>query len=133
MLAHPLFITPLFAIIFTLFYILLAYRVIKLRWKHKVSLLDGGVSPLTYAMRAHGNFSEYVPLSLVLFTLNELNGAPQTLLYAMGAILLLGRILHAYALTSKVFKPRVWGMSLSFLSLFLASASLIYTLFATKM
>lgn len=53
----------------------LAFQVIKNRRKHKISLGDGGIEELARAIRAHGNFIEYVPISLILLGASELNHA----------------------------------------------------------
>ena len=59
-------ITPLFAAIFGIIYVVLAFGVIKLRFKGQVSLGDGGDEELEKAIRVHGNFAEYVPFTLLL-------------------------------------------------------------------
>ena len=53
-------------------------------------------------MRAHGNFTEYVPLALILMGLIELNGGPPPLLHGLGAALVVGRLLHAWGLSGSV-------------------------------
>ena len=52
-------------------YIALAINVIRLRFKHRVSLGAGEVPKLERAIRAHGNFAEYVPFALLLIGLSE--------------------------------------------------------------
>ena len=89
------YITALIASVLTLFYVQLSLHVIRLRKLHQVSVGTGGVEVLERAIRAHGNFAEYVPLSLVLMALLEINGAPSLLVAALGACLVMGRYLHA--------------------------------------
>ena len=84
----------LFAGIFGLIYLYLSVEVTKLRVKHQISLGDGGRTDLLKAIRIHGNFSEYVPFALFLLFLSELSGGRSWLLYALGATLLIARILH---------------------------------------
>ena len=61
---------------------------------------------MTRRIRGHANFAEYVPLILVLLGILELNGTAAWVLHALGATLLVGRLLHGYALaftTQNVF------------------------------
>lgn len=92
-------VTAFFAGLLTLVYIVLTIYVIRGRYTHKVALGDGGHSEMTRRIRAHANFTEYVPLIVVLMALNELNGASGKLLAILGSVLVLGRIFHAYSLT----------------------------------
>ncbi|MDF0606031.1 MAPEG family protein [Neisseriaceae bacterium TC5R-5] len=118
-------ITAVFAAVFTIMFIKLAFNVIQLRRQHKVVLGDGGIDELTKAMRAHGNFAEYVPIGLVLMACLEGNAAPFWLLISLGVILWLGRLLHARGMhdTPPNFRQRVGGMQLTFASLGLLAAS----------
>lgn len=110
-------ITSFFAGLFALYFVRLAFDVIRLRKSHRVSLGAGGVSDLEKAIRAHGNFAEYVPLALILIGLLELQGARPVLLLVCGGLLALGRLLHAQAIKGARFKQRVWGMMLTFIPL----------------
>jgi len=97
----------------------LAFQVIKNRRKHKVSLGDGGIDELARAIRAHGNFIEYVPLSLILLGASELNHAHPLAVMGFAILIFLGRAFHAYAFLGggEHFKPRVMGMKLTLYSL----------------
>lgn len=66
-------VTTLTAAVLGLFYVWLAIQVIRLRNHHHVSTGDGGHHDLTLAIRAHGNCAEYLPISLILLGLAELN------------------------------------------------------------
>jgi uncharacterized membrane protein YecN with MAPEG domain len=90
-----LFVTPLIASVLAIFYIRLTFGVIGLRQKHRISLGTGGNAELERAIRAHGNFTEYVPLALLLLAFLELNHAPLWLVAPLGLLLLTGRLLHA--------------------------------------
>ncbi|WP_417841872.1 MAPEG family protein [Terasakiella sp.] len=129
MTSPQLFVTPVYAIILTVMLILLSVRVIKARWRHRVSFHDGGVDELTRAIRSHGNFIEYVPLCLLLMALSELNHALDWTLYVVGTILLLGRLLHAIGVAKAILKLRVYGMVLTFTALIGAIIVLITTFF----
>lgn len=98
----PLPVTSLFAALLTLLYIVLAVRIIRLRWKERVGLGTGESQPLNVAVRVHGNFAEYVPLGLVLMALMELAGATAQFLFFIGGLLFVARIFHAIGLTKSV-------------------------------
>lgn len=65
-----------------------------------VRLGTGGHVVLEQAIRVHGNFVEYVPLILILLLLLELGGLAPLWLHPMGIALTLGRILHAWGLST---------------------------------
>ena len=112
-------ITATTASLLTFVYVFLAFKVIALRRTEKIALGDGGVQKLQAAIRAHGNFSEYVPLSLVLMALLELDHFASTALMVVSLALVLGRVLHAVSVLSNPqrFKFRVLGMQLTFATL----------------
>jgi uncharacterized membrane protein YecN with MAPEG domain len=107
-------ITSLFAGVFTLLFMRLARNVIRLRRANKVALGTAGVSELEGAIRAHGNFAEYVPLGLILLGLLESKSMHPVVLAILGGLFFLGRLLHAQALTQANLKLRVRGMVLTF-------------------
>lgn len=107
-------ITSFYAGLFTLYFVRLAFAVIRLRRTNKVALGAGGSSALEGAIRAHGNFAEYVPLGLLLLGLCESHGVHPGLVATLGGVLALGRVLHARALQQAHLKLRVRGMVLTF-------------------
>ena len=120
-------ITALYAAIFTFFFIKLAFDVIKLRRANRIALGAGGIDALEAAIRAHGNFAEYVPLGLILLALLEANGGLAIVVALLGAALLAGRYFHAQGLQTSNLKKRVRGMQLTFGSLgILAVLNLAY-------
>ena len=58
-------VTGLYAGILVVIFFVLSMRVINNRVRAQVNLLDGRDEALTRAMRAHGNFAEYVPFALL--------------------------------------------------------------------
>jgi len=121
-------ITPLYAGLLALWFVILGMRVIGQRRQHKVSLGDGGTTMLQRAIRGHANFSEYVPLSLLLLGILELSRFPHYVLHGLGATLLAARLLHGYALsfTGHSRFGRVAGASLTFLVLIVAGVLCLY-------
>lgn len=107
-----LLITAIVAAVLTLILVKLSYAVIYLRRENKVSLGNGGNEALERAIRAQGNFAEYVPLGLILIACLELNGAPWWLVLMLGLSLIAGRVFHAQGINQSPpnFSKRVLGM-----------------------
>ena len=124
-------ITPLYAAMVGLLFLALSLNVIRIRFKHRVSVGDGGAKEVVKAMRVQANCAEYAPLTLLLMTLSELQGAPGWLLHGLGLCLLAGRVAHAYGFgrTPQVVGLRQWGMYLTFIGLLTASLSCLALLF----
>jgi uncharacterized membrane protein YecN with MAPEG domain len=85
----PFFI-GLFAVMQVPITILVGYR----RFQTGVPFFDGGDQKLLRRMRAHANFTETVPISLLAMAAAELTGAPHWLLWSGGVVLLVGRLMH---------------------------------------
>ena len=92
-------ITSIFAAIFGLMLIALSIRVGVFRFQEKIWLLDGGNDELTRRIRVQGNFTEYVPIALLLIALVELGGASTGLVWGLGTTLLAARLTHAIGLS----------------------------------
>ena len=87
-------ITLLFAAIFGFLHVIFTLRVGNYRFKSKISLGDDGDRELLKRIRAHGNFTENVPIALLLILLNDLDGAEDNTLMLMGSFLLIARLTH---------------------------------------
>lgn len=120
-------ITALYAALLGLLFILLSFWVSKHRLAGHVSMGDGNNPALGQAIRAHGNFAEYVPLGLVLIGLVEALGAANLLLHALGGGLLAGRVLHAWGMSqpNAVNNARKFGIVLTWLTIVISSAYLL--------
>ncbi|CUS48571.1 MAG: putative relative of glutathione S-transferase, MAPEG superfamily [Idiomarinaceae bacterium HL-53] len=120
-------ITSLFAALLTLLLIVLSVRIIRQRWINRVGIGTGESKALEIAVRIHGNFVEYVPMSLILLALMELGGASPQLLYALGGLLFVARVCHAIGLTKSVGTSvyRTIGVMGTFAVLLLQSGYLI--------
>jgi len=91
-------ITPLIAAICALLYIYLSFAVIQQRLSKGVGLGSGGVPELEVAIRAHANFSEYVPFALILLWFVETVTYEHNLALILGCILIIARIAHLIGL-----------------------------------
>lgn len=112
-------ITALYAGLLALWYLLLSARVVAMRNGAKINLGDGGNPGMLRRIRAHANFAEYVPLILVLLAVLENAQLSAPYLHLIGAGLLLGRLLHGFAMsfTEQFFLGRFLGTVLTFLTL----------------
>ncbi|NEX89209.1 hypothetical protein G4923_10885 [Aeromonas rivipollensis] len=101
----------------------LLFLLLKRRAQFKVMIGEGEAPEMLSAIRAHGNFAEYVPLTLLLMALCELAGVGALWLHLGGALLLVGRILHAIGIQipKAPNKPRLFGTLFFWLSLGLFS------------
>jgi uncharacterized membrane protein YecN with MAPEG domain len=108
-------ITALYTSLLGILLVALAIRVTRTRVKEKVDLGDGHNDAMLRAMRAHGNAVEYVPVTLLLMLVYELDGGSHTLLHVAGITLIASRLLHAWGLSqsSKLTPGRLVGTSLA--------------------
>lgn len=114
-----LLITSILAAVLTVIFIKLSFAVIGLRRKNKIGLGSGGHEDLERAIRAQGNFSEYVPLGIILIACLELNNAPWWLVTIPGVTLIIGRLIHAKGINVPPpdFSKRILGMKFTFMTL----------------
>ena len=120
-------VTPMFAALFGVFYVLLAGNVIRLRISGKVAYGDGGNRDLIKAIRTHANFAEYVPFTLLLLWFVESMTFSTTFVFWLGVILLLGRVLHVLGMAyprSLMFCRQI-GMVLTLCVILAASVQLL--------
>ncbi len=99
-----MFMTPLFAAILSLLYVYLSYAVIRLRMIHRLGSGSGDIVALERAIRAHANFAEYVPLTLILLWFVETLTMSSTLVLLFGSVFVLGRIMHVVGM----LQPKRW-------------------------
>jgi len=120
-------VTPLYAGLIALIFILLSTRVILYRRKHLVSVGDAGDKKLLKRMRAQANCAEYAPIGLLLLLLAELQGAPLLVLHALGLMLLAGRFMHGYGFSQSpgIMPLRVGGMALTLIMIIVTALGLV--------
>lgn len=123
---HTLGIAASYVAVLVLIGIVLAVRVIVVRRAQKIGLGDGEDRVLRRRIRAHGNFSEYAPLLMILLIALPLLGAKEGMIHLVGGMGLLGRVLHAIGLsrTGGASLPRVGGMVLTLLALAIGAIAL---------
>ena len=126
-------LTSVIASFFTLFYLFLSMRVGYLRGSPVMKLLFKMDQKVTKAklernVRAHGNFSEYVPLFLILLFLTEfLEIISYNYLILFCFIFLYGRIAHAVCFAFFDYNPflRISGMISTYFVLAILSVKLL--------
>jgi uncharacterized membrane protein YecN with MAPEG domain len=123
-------ISSFYAALLALLIVWLSLRVIKLRQSKNVGFGDGGETELQMAIRAQGNATEYVPISLILLILLELNQADILLVHAGGIAILVGRVLHARGLLTGRLRDRVLGMQITLFAVIgLAMVTIAYFIY----
>lgn len=135
--SSTLSITTTFAALFTIFYLFLSMRIGYLRGSPVMKLIfkmDKKVTEtkLERNVRAHGNFSEYVPLFLILLFLAEYLTIIQfKYLIMLCIVFLYGRIAHAVCFAFFDYNPflRISGMICTYLVLGILSILLLVKTF----
>lgn len=120
-------ITPFYAALLALLFLLLSYRTVRLRRKLRVAIGDGHKPELQRAMRVHANFAEYVPFALLLIYFFEVQTASSFWTHVLCVSLLAGRTVHAYGVSQmrEDFRFRVTGMFLTLTVIASASLALL--------
>jgi len=120
-----LIVTPIYAGLLGLIFLLISYRAATMRIKTRVVIGTGDNVEVLRAVRVQGNFAEYTPIILLMLAFAEINGLPAASLHGLGAMLLAGRIMHAIGLAREpdIIPLRFYGMILTFLCLLGASAA----------
>ena len=103
----------------------------RLRMQKKIYLGDGGDPDMLSAIRAHGNFMEYVPLCLALiYFASDYYGYWPVAIASL--ILLISRVLHAGGLLGFIPLGRTIGAAGTTIILAAASAMCVYAGFTLK-
>lgn len=120
-------VVPLYAAALAPLFVLLSFRVIRLRRGAGKALGTDGLPDLERQARVQANFAEYVPFALLLLAMAELRGVWAPLLHALGLLLVGGRCSHAWGVsrTPEVFRFRVAGMVSTFTVLLCAALAIL--------
>lgn len=124
-------ISLLYGGLLAIWFIVLSIRVVLGRAGENPKLGDGGIDALQRKIRGHANFSEYVPITIILIGFLEISHAPTWQLHMLGLSLLIGRLLHGYAFsfTSHFVFGRSAGILLTFFALFSAGVLSVWAAF----
>ena len=124
-------VTSIYAALLGLIGIVLAGMVGRARSRTTISLGEGDNTAIVEANRRHMNWVENVPITLLLLAMVELNGAPKGWLHALGASLLIARLIHPFGIDFG--KMNTWqrgaGAGLSFLVTIACAATLLWQTF----
>ena len=123
-------ITAFYASVLGLIYIKLSKNIIRLRQKYKVSLGHNNHPDLEQAIRTHANFSEFVPIGLILLACLEINKIHFIVVFALGGLFFAGRVLHIKSfLQDDIDVPlRIKGMQFTFWSIILMSGMNLFSI-----
>ncbi|MBR0690538.1 MAPEG family protein [Bradyrhizobium manausense] len=91
---HVPTITANYLAVLALIYAALALQVVRLRRSSGAPFDDGGDASLRSAIRAHGNFMEYVPIIALMVAMLEMSGASPLRIHLLMGALVLSRLLH---------------------------------------
>jgi uncharacterized protein len=113
---NPIPVTTFIAGVLAVVQVPLTVLVSYMRGRTGIQFLDGGNETLLRRIRAHANFIETVPITLLVMACAELSGASSAVLWRGGICLLIGRAVHVWAaLNVKGWGiPRVIAMLLTF-------------------
>lgn len=116
-----LIITGLYASLLTLIILWLCYQVVAFRRSQRVEIGDGGNEIGIRHIRAQQNAVEYIPVTLILMAVYELNNGNMYLLHGLGIALVIGRLLHPMGFVAKkgVSFGRFYGTALTWLVMLL--------------
>ena len=117
---HMPAITACYLAILALLYAALALQVIRLRRSSRAAFEDAGNPRLRSAIRAHGNFMEYVPIITLMVAFLDMSGAPPLRIHLLMGALLLSRILHPlgmYAASSRSLQFQVCRVGSIFITI----------------
>ena len=120
-------VTPLFAALLALMFVLLSANIVRLRFREQVSLGDGGNRDLNIAIRIQANFVEYVPFTLLLMWLLESIDLSPARVFWIGLALVLSRIFHVLGMSfsKKLMILRQISVILSFVILVWLSVAIL--------
>jgi uncharacterized membrane protein YecN with MAPEG domain len=109
----------------------LSVKVSLMRGRKKINLGDGGDPEMQAAVRAHGNFVEYTPLTLLLiYVASDFHGF--TTVAALSVALLVARVLHAGGMLGMIPMGRMLGASATALILTISAVLVALAGFALK-
>ncbi len=121
-------ITAVYAAVLALILIVLSVMVIAMRAQTKIALYHGDNLQLAERIRKHGNFTEYVPMALILMGLAEAGGASPVLIHGAGVILVASRLIHPLGIRHDKADamPRVVGGTGTLIDILLSACAILW-------
>lgn len=120
-------VTPVFVATLLVFQVVITNIVGYRRLKTGIHFLDGGDTVLTRRMRAHANFTETVPITLVGMLTSELMGVAPVVLWTGGGLLLVGRSWHYWVILNRGWgNGRALSMVITFASMLIFAGAIIW-------
>jgi uncharacterized protein len=120
-------VTPIFIGILMVFQVIITNLVGYRRLKTGIRFLDGGDETLTRRMRAHGNFTETVPITLLGMLSAEMAGVAPVVIWIAGALLLVGRAWHYGVIVRQGWgNGRALSMVVTFSAMLLIACALVW-------
>jgi len=119
-------ITALYAGVLGILLVVISARISVLRAKFKVMFGDGGQDALMRAIRAQGNFIEYVPLALLLIIMVEWAGTKPWVVHSLAGGLLASRLIHYWGITARKDPGRGIGVTITWIVLAVAGLVVLY-------
>ena len=108
---------------------ILMFRVGQVRIGKKINMGDGGDKLMLSRIRAHGNFTENAPLTLLGLVALAFLGAHPIALHIFGTAFFIGRILHAIGMSGKFIMGRLVGTLTTLLVYFGQALYILFLVF----
>lgn len=112
-----LYVTSILAAFAALMVAGLGFYVAIYRYRTRTTFGDEGDKALRARVRAHGNFTEYVPIALIVLGLVEYSGAAKWMVWLLGGTLAAARLAHAAGVLYRILPLRAFGAMATFLML----------------
>lgn len=131
-------VTPMsavFAGVIAVLMLFLAYRVSTFRLKYKKGMGHNEDPDFEAAVRAHGNLVEYAPIALILLVVGELNGVNIQVIYWVGLVFVVGRLLHAWGMVKGrggTHTARLLGSVFSWLAILVMAVIVVWNAIAVN-
>jgi uncharacterized membrane protein YecN with MAPEG domain len=118
----------LYAAVLGLILVALSAQVVLARRRHRVRLGTGEEDAMQQAVRVQANFSEYVPLAVLLLVFAEITGLPTAAVHGAGLLLVTSRVVHAIGLSRSpgLTFGRLYGTAGTWLTIVALSLWLLY-------
>lgn len=127
-------ITIFFVAIFALMQLVITIFVGLKRNQLDIRFYDEGDIDLRKRVRAHANFTETVPITLMAMAGAEILTAPSTLIWAFGLILLVARLWHYIVIRTTAWgNGRAISMGLTFISMSGSALAILWQLISSAM